>query len=110
VNARFVCQGRNLETGIVRESRKAAGISGSLGFDEGIFGKGRAGLFRFGKSKLGGGDDRYGQSGQQIGNLADLSGIVAGNHKPAAEQDGFHGRPQIRGSANSTLLPAGSRT
>jgi hypothetical protein len=77
--------------------------------DVGVLLEGRAGLVGLRQAELLGRFRLDAERADQVGELAQLAGIVAGDDNRLVRLQVSFKMPQIRGSANSSELPDGSR-
>jgi hypothetical protein len=101
----------NLEPRVIGERGEARSGRGGEGLEARIAFEGRLGFLGLGKVQVAGRDGIEAVRCDQFLDLPYLARVVAGDDEAAAGFELFHApNPQMRGSANSTELPAGSRT
>lgn len=101
----------HLQAGIVGERGQARALGGRECLEARVALEGGLGLLRFGEAEVTGRDGIEAVRRYQLLDLPHLAGIVARHHETASRRQLLHSsNPQMRGSANSTELPTGSRT
>ena len=109
IDARRSIEAIDFETGIISKRRQTRPFGGCDGLEPRIAFECRLSLLGLGKPKL---TCRNGIETVRLNELVyfpDLAGVVTRNDEPRTFREPHHATPQMRGSANSRQLPAGSR-